>query len=88
MIKQRVGSARYVMESEAANLNSTDNFVRHGFSTAFDGNGKGNVLRNANLAIALYDEDEVLVRTIVLGNPSEAMRKLMAFEFESEVIAG
>lgn len=91
MIKQRVGSLRYVLESEAPNLNPSENFVRQKFTTAFDGNGKGGGLRNANLAMAMYDENEELVRTVVIGNPSEAMRKLMDFEFgpyEPEVATG
>ena len=90
MIKQRVGSLRYVLESESANLNPSENFVRQKFTTAFDGNGKGGGLRNACLAMAMYDENDVLVRQVVIGNPSEAMRKIMDFEFgpyEPEAIA-
>jgi len=78
MAKQRIGSAKFVIESTSENLARTENYVRQALTTAFPG------LRNATVALAVYDEHDVLVRTVVFGNPTDEMKKLMDFEFRSD----
>ena len=77
MARQGVGSARFVYESTNGDnsLGRLWVYIIQGLMTAFPG------LRNANLAIGIFDEDENLVRTVVYGNPSESMKKVMDEEF-------
>ena len=55
MAKQRVVSARVVFETDPRNLNATDAYVRQALKSAFRG------LKNANSAIAIFDENDRLV---------------------------
>jgi len=56
----------------------TNGFVMISLKQAFHS------LRNANIAIAVFDENDHLVGIDITGNPSPEMKKLMDVEFGEE----
>lgn len=85
-MEYRTGSIRYVIGTAKRNMPRTEKYVRREFGSPF----VDRELNNAILAFAMYDEDETLHRsTVVGGEPPEEMRRIMAFEFgpQQEVIA-
>jgi hypothetical protein len=74
-MKQRAISVDLVFESQENNLNRTEIYLMQALTTAFPG------LRNATVALAIRDEDGVVVRTVTFGNPSEEMKSLMEYQF-------
>jgi hypothetical protein len=77
-MKQRVGSIAYVLESTSDNLPRSDQYVIQCVMTAFPN------LRNANLAVAFFNEQGQLVRTVTFGDPSADMKQVMEREFGSD----
>jgi hypothetical protein len=81
--KQRVGSMRWVIESTPDNINSSNEFIPEATITIL-----GRRMRNANVALAYFDENDVRIRTVIiekLGVPiSPEMRRIMDFEFGSD----
>jgi len=75
MTKQRVISVDIVFESQENNLNRTEIYLMQALTTAFPG------LRNANVSLAIRDEDGVVVRTVTFGSPSEEMKRQMEYQF-------
>lgn len=80
MAKQKVFSALIVFETEPHNMARTRAFVLQCLKSTFQS------LRNANIAIAIYDENGVQVGIDITGNPSDEMKKLMDSEFAPEEI--
>jgi len=73
--QQWVLSVRVVLETEPRNRQATEAYAKRALKSAFQG------LKNANSALAIYDENDVQVGRDETGNPSEEMRRLMDYEF-------
>ena len=75
MPRQRTMSAQIVFETDPSNMGRTNAYVLQSLKSTFSG------LKNANVAIAVFDEAGIQVGIDITGNPSDEMKKLMELEF-------
>ena len=82
MAKQRISSATLIVESTPDNLNNSELFTWQEIVAAIT---RGRV-RNANVALIIFDENGALRVSVTAGSPSEQMRALIATESVPEEV--
>lgn len=78
--KLRISTAVMIVESTSDNLNRSEVFTWQEELTAIQR------VRNANVALIIFDENGVPVRSATVGNPSEAMKAAIAAESAPEEV--
>jgi hypothetical protein len=80
MAKQRISSATLIVESTPDNLNRSEVFSWQEMLASIQR------VRNANIALIIFDEHGVPVRSATVGNPSDQMKAIIASESVPEEV--